>query len=140
MFSESINQSTHNKRKLTVQPFGIVFQCSLEGEFTTPRRVVVQIGAEDDCIRFGELGIGAGIECGQVAGISALHPNGGGIVARVKRTFGDTHAHSGHVLVPSQMRQVGLNINKSTDTHTNVIINSTFSLSSQLQSLFATVT
>lgn len=94
--------------KLTVQPFGIVFQCPLERELTTARRVVVQIGAEDDGVGFGELGVGAGIEGRQVARIAALDPHGRRVVARVKRALGDAHPNSGDVLVASQMRQVGL--------------------------------
>ena len=70
----NMNNITHEK--LTVQPFGIVFQCPFECEFTTSRRVVVQIGAEDDGIRFGKFGVGAGIECGQIARVAALDPDG----------------------------------------------------------------
>lgn len=97
-----------NGVKLTVQPFRIVFQCAFEGELATARRVVVQIRAENDGVRFGELGIRTGIECGQVARIAALHPDGRRIIARVKRALGNAHAHTGDVFIATQMRQVGL--------------------------------
>lgn len=92
----------------TVQPLGVVFERPLERVLAPSGRVVVQVGAENHCVGFRELGVGARVEGGQLAGVAALHPHGRRVVARVERALGDAHAHAGHVLVAPQVRQVGL--------------------------------
>ena len=96
------------KKKLTVQPFGIVFESAFECVFTSAGRVVVQVGAEDDSVGFGEFGIGAGIESRQIARIAAFHPHGRRIVARIERAFSDAHTDARHVFISTQMCQIGL--------------------------------
>ena len=103
---------TRCRSKLTVQPLWIVFQRPFESVFATARSVIVEIGAEDDGVGFGELGVGAGIEGGQIARIASLNPDGRRIVAGVKRALGDAHADTGDVLVATQMSQVGLDEKK----------------------------
>lgn len=97
---------------LTVEPVGIVFQRPFERKLLASRRQVEQIRPEDDRVRFGELGVGAAVQGRQLSRVALFRPNGRGVVQRVVRALGRTQTHAGHVLVPGQMRQVGLRANK----------------------------
>lgn len=46
-----------NDQLLTVKPFRIVFQCSLEIVFFASVGQIVKVRSEDDCVRFGEFRI-----------------------------------------------------------------------------------
>jgi len=46
---------------LTVQPLGVVFQGPLEFILQPFSRSIIQISAENNRVRLGELGIGAGV-------------------------------------------------------------------------------
>jgi len=102
---------------LTVEPVGIVFQRSLERELLTSRGQVEQVRAEDDRVRFGELGVGAAVQGRQLSRVALLRPDGRRIVQRVVRTFGRAETHAGHVLVSGQVRQVGLREKKKSQTN-----------------------
>jgi len=47
---------------LTVEPVGVVFERPLEREFLATRGQVVQVRPEDNCVRFGELGVGTTVQ------------------------------------------------------------------------------
>lgn len=98
----------NDERRLTVEPLGVVFEGALERVLAPAGGVVVEVGAEDDGVGFGEFGVGARVERRQVARIAALDPHGRAVVRRVERALGDAHAHPGHVLVAAQMRQIRL--------------------------------
>lgn len=84
---------------LTVEPFRVVFECTLEAEFSTAGGEVVEVGAEDDGVGFGEFGVGAGIEAGEVAGVSVFDPDCCGVVGGVVRAFRNAHSDTWDVLV-----------------------------------------
>jgi len=99
---------------LTVQPLGVVLKRPLEGVLPTLGCRVVQISPENDCVRLGELGVGAGVQAWQIAGVAFLHPNGGGVVRRVVGALGYAHAHPRDMLGPRQPRQIRLRPTNST--------------------------
>jgi hypothetical protein len=93
---------------LTVKPLGVVFEGALEGVEASAGGQVVEVGAEDDGVRLGELGVGAAVEGGQVARVALLHPHRGRVVVGVKRALGHPLTHPRHILAPMQVRQVRL--------------------------------
>lgn len=94
--------------RLTVQPLGVVLQGPLEAVLLPARGQVVEVGPEDDRVGLGELGVRAGVEAGEVAGVAALHPDGGRVVGGVVRALRDAHTDAGDEGRTAQSRQVRL--------------------------------
>lgn len=47
---------------LTIEPVGVIFERPLEREFLASRGQIVQVRPENNCVRFGELGIGTTVQ------------------------------------------------------------------------------
>jgi len=93
---------------LTVEPLGVIFQGALEGVEASAGGQVEEVGAEDDGVRFGEFGVGAAVEGGQVARVALLHPHRGRVVVGVERALCHPQTNPRHVLAPMRVRQVRL--------------------------------
>ena len=91
-----------------IQHVAVIFDGSLEPIFPPSIVEIVQISSKDDGVCLRELRVGAGVEGGQLPGVAVLHPDGGGVVLRVEWTLGNTIAHPGHVLVTTEVGQVGV--------------------------------
>lgn len=47
---------------LTIEPVGVIFERPLESEFLASRGQIVQVRPENNCVRFGEFGIGTTVQ------------------------------------------------------------------------------
>lgn len=93
---------------LTVQPFGVIFESPLEGKLLTPRRQIVKVGPEYNCVGFREFGVSSRVESGQIPWITFFYPDCSGVVGWVVGTFGNTHTDSRHERVSTEMSQIRL--------------------------------
>lgn len=91
---------------LTVQPLGVVFECSLVAELLAASRQVVQVSAEDDGIGLGELCVRTAVECREFPRVAMLNPHSRGVVIGIVGTLGDPIANTGNVLAAVKVRQI----------------------------------
>jgi len=117
---------------LTVQPLRVVFQGPLEFILQPFSRSIIQISAENNRVRLGELGIGARVlrrrkftasvrvresfslceqfayQAGQATRIAVLHINRSGVVEGIVGALGNAQAHANHIFRARQVSQIRL--------------------------------